>query len=919
MWEYPAGSNWTAWDLHIHTPSTLLSGAFEGATGKDKWDTYLHALAKSGLHSIAPTNYFCLDGFSEVVAALDSGQLGNVACVLPNIEFRIDQSNKDGSHIHVHVIFSDRFTRDTAPIQRFLDNLELFMTTGHRKVERCTREAVSRLGPDKLLVAIKELDEKLRQSFTRLDDYMVVAGSRGLGNFRPGANGSRGDTLAIEIDKMCDILYGSNESDREFFLDPGRYDGAVQKPVLVCSDAHSSADVGTRRTWIRANPTYEGLKQAVFEPELRVALSNPTAQKPLYSTVESLSLTSPTDDPSMFQSSPIMLNSDLTAIIGGKSTGKSLLLHYLARTVDEQQVFDREAVVLGSGARHYDFDQQAGFDAVVKWSDGHSDVFSKRESSSSSRKVVYIPQRFLNGICEFNAPAGTRTLDSFTREALRQRLSLASAFDALEAAEKTYERDSRDTLDRLFGQYEKHAEVRREISETGDEAGVKAEIARLDEEIEAIRDASKMTPEQKAQYDKLTAELADVSTLEEKLKSDSHAIDAAEDAAARAVTRFATAVSDLVDSLEHPELKVAATAAFADFARLSSQVGSAFTAVSAKSKTIAATLDRRRKAAEQTMKPLAASVESEKQLEALSKKRGDETQRLSLVQTLAKKRDKYAKAIFDEVRALGTQTNALMSAYDSARNAMDQESDALGDISFEAKVIFNEEEFTREFVQNAVKTASLKACLGQKGTYEFSFDDSAHADFLTKVAKGLLAGKVERMKGISLRQAFEELYDNRLMFDYQIQYRGDRIESMSPGKRALVVLKILLELSSDEWPILLDQPDDDLDSRSVYRELVRYFKDKKRSRQIVLVTHNPNLVVGSDADEVVVANQSGQEPGRENVGCRFEYVTGALECTFEKPDANGILNRQGIREHVCEVLEGGSDAFRERERKYRLG
>jgi len=249
---------------------------------------------------------------------------------------------------------------------------------------------------------------------------------------------------------------------------------------------------------------------------------------------------------------------------------------------------------------------------------------------------------------------------------------------------------------------------------------------------------------------------------------------------------------------------------------------------------------------------------------------------------------------------------------------MAQESDALGDIAFAARVVFDEIGFSKSFVQDAVKVNALKSCLGKTGPYDFKFKSSTHGEFLKTVANALLNGKIELMKDVSVRHAIEVLFENRLMFDYQTEYQGDRIESMSPGKRALVVLKILLELSSDEWPILLDQPDDDLDSRSVYRELVRYFKEKKKVRQIVLVTHNPNLVVGADADEVIVANQSGQEQDRDNVDARFEYVSGALECTFEDSAAQGVLNKQGIREHVCEVLEGGSEAFLERERKYRL-
>jgi hypothetical protein len=99
---------------------------------------------------------------------------------------------------------------------------------------------------------------------------------------------------------------------------------------------------------------------------------------------------------------------------------------------------------------------------------------------------------------------------------------------------------------------------------------------------------------------------------------------------------------------------------------------------------------------------------------------------------------------------------------------------------------------------------------------------------------------------------------------------------------------------------------------------VSFVKKKKKQRQIIIVTHNPNLAVGADAEEVIVANQDGQEIGRENKKYKFEYVSGSLENTFEllEKQEKSILYRKGIRQHVCEVLEGGKEAFQKRERKY---
>ena len=71
---------------------------------------------------------------------------------------------------------------------------------------------------------------------------------------------------------------------------------------------------------------------------------------------------------------------------------------------------------------------------------------------------------------------------------------------------------------------------------------------------------------------------------------------------------------------------------------------------------------------------------------------------------------------------------------------------------------------------------------------------------------------------------------------------------------------------------MLDQPEDDLDNRSIYYDLVSFIKKKKKERQIIIVTHNPNLVVGADSEEVLVANQHGKKS--KNMSKKFEYVSG---------------------------------------------
>ena len=84
---------------------------------------------------------------------------------------------------------------------------------------------------------------------------------------------------------------------------------------------------------------------------------------------------------------------------------------------------------------------------------------------------------------------------------------------------------------------------------------------------------------------------------------------------------------------------------------------------------------------------------------------------------------------------------------------------------------------------------------------------------------------------------------------------------------------------------------------------------------MILVTHNPNVVVAADAEEVIVSNQDGINSKNQD-DIKFEYRSGAIENTYEQDETKPVLISQGIRQHVCDLLEGGDIAFKLRENKY---
>jgi len=138
---------------------------------------------------------------------------------------------------------------------------------------------------------------------------------------------------------------------------------------------------------------------------------------------------------------------------------------------------------------------------------------------------------------------------------------------------------------------------------------------------------------------------------------------------------------------------------------------------------------------------------------------------------------------------------------------------------------------------------------------------------------------------------------------YGIEYDGLAIEQLSPGTRGVVLLLLYLAVDlHDQRPLIIDQPEENLDPNSVFEELVPHFREARGRRQVIIVTHNANLVVNTDADQVIVASSAR----RRGAGLpEIAYETGSLE----NPEIRGL---------VCQILEGGERAFLERERRYRL-
>ncbi len=127
-----------------------------------------------------------------------------------------------------------------------------------------------------------------------------------------------------------------------------------------------------------------------------------------------------------------------------------------------------------------------------------------------------------------------------------------------------------------------------------------------------------------------------------------------------------------------------------------------------------------------------------------------------------------------------------------------------------------------------------------------------------------------------------------------LKYQGKDLNKISTGQKGTVYLKMKLATEAFSKPIIFDQPEDDLDNEFIMNNLIGLFKELKKYRQLIIITHNANLVVNSDAEQIIIAN---------NDDGALSYVSGSLE--------NKVINKK-----ICDILEGGETAFTKRKDKY---
>jgi hypothetical protein len=352
---YPNGSEWRRWDLHIHTPLTKKEDRFTGTTEDEKWANYVEAINvyPHEIAAVGITDYFSIDGYFRFLEEQKAGNITKkISLVIPNVELRIHPVSKDGQGLNLHVLFDPKVADQIQ--NRFLDQLEFehgdrnysanpasLIELGRvlRNEPNLNDAAALRAGIAKYLISIDCIRKIFKQDKALRKDCIVV-----IANGNDGLSGlyKRKDAqVAGLVDSICqfsDAIFSSSANDAKYYLgqkadDPQeivrRYHSLM--PCFHGCDAHGLDKVfepdDKRYCWIKADPTFNGLRQTLHEPELRVHIG-PTkpGNKIPYEVISHIVTGDAT-----FANAQVPLHPDLTCLIGGRSTGKSLFLAMMAK------------------------------------------------------------------------------------------------------------------------------------------------------------------------------------------------------------------------------------------------------------------------------------------------------------------------------------------------------------------------------------------------------------------------------------------------------------------------------------------------------------------------------------------------------------------------------------------------------------
>ncbi len=976
------GSVWRRWEPHIHTPGTVLEDRFP----KDKgWELYLDALeaVTPRLQAIRVTDYCITRSYERMREEKAKGRLKDCEVLFPNVELRLKIGTAKGNFVNIHLLVSPEDPNHVEELNRFLGRLSF---TAYDDEFTCTPSDLARLGQRAHhgeldgeaalkygVTQFKVSLDNLLHTYRRIDwaQENIVIAVAGTADGTSGVREAADTTLREEIEKGAHAVFASSLKQRDYWLGNGsasvaelqqRYGGP--KPCIWGSDAHDLGRVGKpagdRFCWLKGQASFETLRQACRVPERAYVGSAPPSWTAGSQVIDQVRI----ENAPWIKTPVVDLNAGLTAVIGGRGSGKTALVDAIAAGCGSYEESKESPSFLARAKEHL-----SGSQVVVKWSSGEAAAGRALDapgdpSSDAHPRARYLSQQFVEDLCSIEGmPKLIAEIERVIFEA-HPSLEREGAFDFGELRER-----------RAGGHRDTRSREEAALANISDQIGIEMEKVREVKPLEAKIDGKEKLVACYEQDRKALLPKGDTKTSERLQEL----VAAAERVRGylrtlgnrkASIVRVGNEIRDLRQNRAPEGLRLMKESyrnlGFdqTEWARfLLEYVGDVDGAVAAKSEEVenstkawkgkkpsaaldasgtflaeGADLERTPLAVleaeiERVEKLVAVDRESARRVAAVSKRIAEERNAIASLrekladcrgargraETLVAEREDGYVRVFD---ALLAEEGVLNELYAPLVRRLTAAGGTLGKLSFSVtrvadvrtwaeqgedelfdlrggpfKGIGSLEKEANNMLRAAWRTGDSKAV------------SEAMAAFREKHEEALLEKapypRSDRHNYRPWSRRFAQwLYStSHISLEYGIKYDGIELETLSPGTRGIVLVLLYLALDDgDDRPLIIDQPEENLDPKSIFDELVPLFTEAKKKRQVIMVTHNANLVVNTDADQIVVAHV-GPQPAE-----------GLPALTYR----SGGLDEAEMRKVVCDILEGGERAFRDRARRLRI-